>query len=479
MRIRLLPLILRIGLLFIVVQFLILDTPVTAFAADPASRHRQLAEAISTKLQLHQESDTGGKTYVHWVHLDQDAWVDAIVIFKRHEGSCAFATAKCSGYLMHGSREGYTIIASFLPNHHPFYLGPRSSIQPFRNLYQTRNGEQFDEIIFRDGQYQINRRKLSLGQVKDLSRWSITEAQFDDLAEQTVLVSSLGAQVLGAPIHVDIPEPPLVLKKEEESVPPGHKVAKRLEGRLQEVFNRVAARHFLSHTVQVQLVACGDWITRIPLANQQDRSSRQVVGCLEPMGIAEILKSKWDVDDEVQFQMLLHLLTGSLGQALALQDHLTERLAHYLESDPRLASDFRQLLSTSIHLSPHSWFYLYGHRVMEPINSANTLAGSIAFWKAVNVGISMDRMRKEHNVLREDVGHRFQSALCAQNQVHNFSPANVYETLKRQFKLPDSALTTFNGGRIESIRGVDEEGKVLNYSNCQEYGWKALTNLSE
>ena len=82
------------------------------------------------------------------MHLDQDDRVDAIVILKRHDGSCTSATADCSGYLLQGAGGGFTVISSFAPNHHPLHLGPRSTGQPLRNLYYTASGEQFSEIVF-------------------------------------------------------------------------------------------------------------------------------------------------------------------------------------------------------------------------------------------------------------------------------------------------------------------------------------------
>lgn len=346
------------------------------------------------------------KSFVHWVHLDQDDRVDAIVILKRHDGSCASATADCSGYLLRGAGGGFTVISSFAPNHHPLHLGPRSTGQPLRNLYYTASGEQFSEIVFRDGRYQIGRRGLSIGQVKDLAPWSVTESQFDDLAEQSAVVARLGLRPLGAPIIVSVQQPPGVLADEDVSA--GYQSAKRLEGRLQQVFGRIAERHVLSHAVEVRLAACEDWITRMPLAIQQDRSSRHVVGCLEPLGII----AKAGADDDAQLQMVEYLLTGTLGQALALQDSLKKRLLHHIETDRSLPDETRQSISFMVNNDPTEWLYLYGHSVADSRVSLDQAAFLHAF--SVNrVATQGNARAEEYERLKTDLGRRFQSALCA------------------------------------------------------------------
>lgn len=413
------------------------------------------------------------KSFVHWVHLDQDDLVDAIVILKRHDGSCASATADCSGYLLRGAGGGFTAISSFAPNHHPIHLGPRSTGQPLRNLYYTASGEQFSEIVFRDGRYQIGRRGLSIGQVKDLAPWSVTESQFDDLAEQSAVVARLGLRPLGAPIIVSVQQPPGALA--DEVVSAGYQSAKRLEGRLQQVFGRIAERHVLSHAVQVRLVACEDWITRVPLATQQDRSSRHVVGCLEPLGII----AKAGADDDAQLQMAEYLLTGTLGQALALQDNLKERLLHHVETDRSLPDEIRKHISFRVNNDPTEWLYLYGHSAA----GSRVSLDWASFLHALSVNMvatQSNRRAEEYERLKIDLGRRFQSALCASNLlVNHVDPMVVlhktYDRLQRasrQWKNPELGELFSNLALSSNLVFVwDKKTKEPVLSpNCDIYG---------
>lgn len=449
--------------------------PGAVCAASPAARHQQLAEAIAAELQLRNESHVPVKSFVHWVHLDQDDLVDAIVILKRHDGSCASATADCSGYLLRGVGGGFTVISSFAPNHHPLHLGPRSTGQPLRNLYYTASGEQFSEIVFRDGRYQISRRGLSIGQVKDLAPWSVTESQFDDLAEQSAVVARLGLRPLGAPIIVSVQQPPGALA--DEVVSAGYQSAKRLEGRLQQVFGRIAERHILSHAVQVRLVACEDWITRVPLAIQQDRSSRHVVGCLEPLGI--IAKA----DDDAQLQMAEYLLTGTLGQALALQDNLKERLLHHIETDRSLPGEIRRHISFMVNNDPTEWLYLYGHSVADSRVSLDQAAFLHAFsvMVATQGNARAEERAKEYERLETDLGRRFQSALCARKILTNVDPWDVLEKTGNRLEQAGQKLKSLMGSLALSSdlvfvwdKGTKEP--VLS-PNCDTYG-RLLGRLS-
>jgi hypothetical protein len=103
-RINLLVFLLLSTLLITALQ--IVTPPASRAENDPAVRHKQLAALISNELNLRKESRAGYKPFVHWVHLNRDAFVDAIVILKQHDSSCALQST-CLGFVVQGGADGF------------------------------------------------------------------------------------------------------------------------------------------------------------------------------------------------------------------------------------------------------------------------------------------------------------------------------------------------------------------------------------
>ena len=459
--------------------------PSDVSAADPAARHKQLANAIANEVQLRNETHGPTLPYVHWIHLDRDSFVDAIVILKRDEASCAFSS-KCLGLVLQGTRDGFKVISSFAPNHHPLHFAPRSKSTQLRSLYYTDNGESFDEIVFHEGRYQLKRRGLSLGQVRDTAPWFITETLFDDLDAQIAAVKKSDFTPMGAPILVNVSKPPDSLWNVEgekrEVIRGGYRAAQNLESNFQRFFSHVAANHLLSHTVHVDFVACWDLVTRVPLANQQDRSSSHVVGCLELLGVLE--KNK--VSSQDQFQTLLYLLTGSFGQALAIQDNLLVRVTNWIEDDRSADPEVRKALNLQVRLGPELIFYLYGHLVVEKNTSLELPGSSKWFLFLIHEEREDHRdignQRKEFEVLWKDMSLRFQCALCARvirksedDMLEVFTKA--IEGTEKSLKISQEELFT-KYAEVPVVFGWDKKKKKLFWSPlCILYG-KILEGLS-
>ena len=392
----------------------VLLVPLLARAeVDPAARHKQLTLIIEKELKLRKDSLARYQPYVHWVRLDHDQYVDAIVILKQQQSSCALQPT-CLGFIIQGRSDGFHVLSTFLPNQHSLYLAPLNSSSSPRTLYYSDDGEDYDQIEFSDGRYRIAKRGLSIGRVRQQAYWQITEQQFDEIVIQTTEVEKLGQAPAGAPILVKVPDPPKSLwdqpnKEMRDILQLGYDTAMKLEKGLRDYFALLAQRQVLSHSITIELIACGDWITRVPLVNQRDRSSRYVVGCLELLGI---LTSK-KIDITTQRDTLIYLLVGSFGQALAIQTHAIDLLLSQVrDPDSKLTPEERVILEAQI-ISTQPWniFYLVGMLAAEGTKDIVKATGPNLYFRIVDRIAS--KTRGEYNSVLIDTQARYTATYCS------------------------------------------------------------------
>lgn len=394
--------------------------PLLALAeVDPAARHKQLAAVIENELKLRRDSSARYQPYVHWVRLDRDQYVDAIVILKQQESSCALQPT-CLGFIIQGRSDGFHVLSTFPPNQHSMYLAPLSSSSLVRTLYYSEDGEDYDEIVFSDGRYRISRRGLSEGRVREQAYWKITEREFDELATQTAVVEKQRRTPAGAPVVVRLPELPLSLsqqpsKDKKKLLEDGYYNARRLLEGIQDYFSRLSGQQLLSHSVTIDLVPCGDWMTRVPLANQRDRSSRNIVGCLEVLGALV----KQQLSPKEQHATLAYLLVGTLGQAVALQSNALEGVLEYLSSTSQLLPESRIQLTTVISQDPSLVYYLLGMLAAERVGQSMQPAVINNYFLVIDS--TANQTRGEFSALKSDFANRFSAASCTKLLLSNAS----------------------------------------------------------
>lgn len=227
--------------------------------SNPAARHERLAFAIAEELKTGSYARTNHQAYVHWLHLDRDDIVDALVIVKPNESSCAVIKG-CLGLIMRGNQDGFHTVSVFTANGQPLFLGPRPTEGTLRTFYFSSSGGDFDEFSFRDGRYQASRRGISRGSAQTLAPWTILETQFDNLTHQTALVRSADVSPLGAPFELHIDEP--ATSQKGALIPLGYGLTKAAELHLRTFLSNFAANYLLTHTVLIEFIACQDWVNR-------------------------------------------------------------------------------------------------------------------------------------------------------------------------------------------------------------------------
>lgn len=432
-RINLLVFLLLSTLLITATQIVI--PPASRAENAPAVRHKQLAALISNELNLRKESRAGYKPFVHWVHLNRDAFVDAIVILKQHDSSCALQST-CLGFVVQGGADGFHMISSFPANHHPLYLAPLTGSTSPRTLYHSEDGDDYDEIVFSNSRYQVARQGLSVGRVREQAYRSISEEQFDDLATQTAAVEKLGSQPAGAPAIVRVPDPPTSLVQHpNENTRKFNQVvyesAVTLRPHIQRHFSALARHQVLSHSVTIDLVFCDDWMTRVPLVHQRDRSSRHVVGCLE---LLKLLKTQEIVDElkqsittQKQYEMLLYLLEGTFGQALAIQSNALEGVVRQMRRSSQFLPQVQNQMEARLTGNPSTIFYLLGSTVAEKAGHSAESDSVFLYWKVIS--LFGEETRGEYSTLLRDFQSRYTATLCAKYFVQGEGNMN-------QFKLP-------------------------------------------
>lgn len=400
---------------------------------DPAVRQKQLAAVISNEMKLRKASPAPYQPFVHWVHLNRDAFIDAIVILKQHDSSCALQST-CLGLIVQGRSNGFQVISSFPANHHPLYLAPTSTGTSPRTLYHSEDGDDYDEIIFSDGRYQVAKRGLSVGRVREQAYWAINEQEFDDLALQTADVEKIGSQPAGAPAIVRLPEPPRSLSTGNKLLQDGYLAAARLKKDFQQHFSLLASHQLLSHTVSIDLIPCDDWMTRVPLANQRDRSSKHVIGCVELLG----LLSTQEYSPQAQYEVFLYLLSGTFGQALALQTNALEGVLRHVRKASQLTPENRNELEAVLTRVPWKIFYLLSGTLTERVGYVTQSYAPVLNRHIIDLA---DSKRGEFTALDADFRSRYTATLCAKrtlqrnddqflnNSIINFNKLNREEFL--------------------------------------------------
>jgi len=431
-RINLLVFLLLSTLLITATQIVI--PPASRAENAPAVRHKQLAALISNELNLRKDSRAGYKPSVHWVHLNRDAFVDAIVILKQHDSSCALQST-CLGFVVQGGADGFHMISSFPANHHPLYLAPLTGNTSPRTLYHSEDGDDYDEIVFSNNRYQVARQGLSVGRVREQAYRSISEEQFDDLATQTADVEKIGSSPAGAPAIVRLLDPPTSLSNGNELLQVGYATAASLEKHIRQHFSALARQILLSHTVTIDLVPCKDWMTRVPLVNQRDRSSNRVVGCLELLGIFTANK----IDLQTQYESFLYLLSGAFGQALAVQTSALEGVLRQVRRSSQLAPQNRNELEAALTRSPWNIFYLLGSTVAERAGYSIQHGAPFLYWQVIDM--PKIKTRGEYPALLWDFQSRYTATLCTKdflngsgNQFYNNSLKEYREFYSKEFE---------------------------------------------
>jgi len=384
---------------------LFLSLPALGFAnsADPAVRQKLLAAALRADLKIPNGEGSSKKTYVHWRHLNGDEWIDAIVILKPDQTSCAIRQS-CLGLIMVGSATSFHKVLSFTAKHHSLRLGPPVTGKSLRNLFISSDGDIYKKAVFIDDHYRLEGQGMPLGFIEDDAPWSFNESHFDDLDEQISTLEDSESPALGAPFILKVQPPPA------SDLPPiallGFNRVKSMKNEIQNFLSELGRTVTLSHSVTVEIATCQDWVVRIPLFNQTAESSKNIVVCSEVMGMVheDFLKviihhykmpllgmhlnelksilikkelredqkthsafvnelsnrksqihkiavkaieanfskelEKWQLkDDKSRLNALFFILAGNLGEALALQDNLTPRLLMELDSDKYMSYD--------------------------------------------------------------------------------------------------------------------------------------------
>jgi len=393
--------------------------PASRAENDPSVRHKKLAALISNELNLRKDSRAGYKPFVHWVHLNRDAFVDAIVILKQHDSSCALQST-CLGFVVQGGVDGFHMISSFSANHHPLYLAPRPGSTSLRTLYHSEDGDDYDEIVFSNSRYHVARQGLSVGRVREQAYQTISEEQFDDLATQAASVEKLGSQPAGAPAIVRVPDPPTSLvqhadENTRKSNQVAYELAITLRPHIQRHFSALAKHQVLSHSVTIELVFCDDWMTRVPLVHQRDRSSRHVVGCLELLKLLNtqkiVDKLKESIAIQKQYEMLLYLLEGTFGQALAIQSNALEGVVRQMRRSSQFLPQVQNQLEARLTRNPSTVFYLLGSTVAE--KAGHSAEPDSVFLYQMVIGLFGEETRGEYSTLLGDFLSRYTATLCA------------------------------------------------------------------
>lgn len=433
-------------------------------------RYEQLARALGFDLQAITSQTSGDQIFVHWIYLNQDELIDAVVILKPDASSCGLR-AQCTGKILKATEEGFRAVSVFLPNHHPVYFGASSENQGFQNFYITEDGVNFSELTFEEGRYRLQRKHLSQALVEDSASRIVHEGDFDNLAEQVAEVQKSGSLPLRAPIILKIVKPPIA--KITSLMRIGHQSAQDMKRNISQFFSRVAQNHTLSHTVTVELVACDDWVARVPLQNQKDRSSSHVAVCQEVFGMVDnrivptlrknenyLLKRKADgikrkiakgksawtqeklknaiqkerekieqslkqLNPDEKIKSLLFIIIGSLGQVLGLQNNLQAELIKYIDNDETTDSAILKKVRQKLIQEPTYLSYLFGSllqtkAIFSSGLEARYIVSRIIFMKN-HVRIQKARFeapdRKEYAVLQKDMGMRVWSGACAERGV--------------------------------------------------------------
>ncbi|HRB17911.1 MAG TPA: hypothetical protein PK224_19085 [Nitrospira sp.] len=435
---------------------------------NPSARHEHLAAAITEELKSISPSRANHQAYVHWLHLDRDDTVDALVIVKPNDSSCAVIKG-CLGLVMRGDKETFHLESVFAPNQHPIFLGPRKPDGSLRNFYLSQDGKDFVEFSHRIDHYKITQKGLSYKKAQTLAPWAIGETQFDALSRQTALVRESDLQPAGAPMVLQIGVPPTSIHGQRKTLSYG--TTKALEGQIRSFLSQIASRILLSHTVVIELVACEDWIARIPLSDRGDRPLNLVVACQEILGLLHekfpdtllnddgdhyqlIPKNKLDnwraltaeqrssaeqsaqaelvekymkpaglvpapsISRENKLEALIFILAGSIGQPLALQQNIPEQLLAQMNTNNIEHDKYTSRAITYVMNAPQFLYYLIGYRslIQGSHHFFSYLAADEFFTRAtllIRYKKSLLQTNKEQDLFMADIPARLWAFHCA------------------------------------------------------------------
>ena len=451
-----------------------------------ADRQYLLANTLGIDLQKLDDQRALQKPYVHWLYLNQDDLMDAVVILKPDSESCG-VSADCTGKLLEATDEGFRVVSVFLPNHHPIYFSSFMEGQKFRNFYITEDGVNFTELTFSNDRYHLKRHNLSLALVEDIAPRIVNEKHFDNLAKQITAVKKSGNQPLGAPIVLKMVTPPV------SNITPIKKISYQLTQDLQPEINKFlsnfAQNYPLSHTVTVELVPCGDWVARIPLKNQRDRSSRHVVVCQEIFAMADgqfltmfekefvqeletYIKKKieqgdkfWtpnklekrlhsikenfkqtklhklkDLNTKEQIKALIFIIMGSLGQPLSLQENALAKVLMHIDKDESTDGNILKRSRRTLTQQPVYFYYLFSSLLLVRNSSPSELMALDIVPRLithVNFIKKYEVDRKEYAVFKKDMTMRLWAGACAERALKDRPPKPLWVYYEKAFKKED------------------------------------------
>ena len=451
-----------------------------------ADRHYVLANTLGIDLQKLEDQSPQQNLYVHWLYLNQDELIDAVVILKPDSESCG-VNADCTGKLLVATDEGFRVVSAFLPNHHPIYFSSFKEGRNFRNFYFTEDGVNFTELTFRNERYHLKRHNLSLALVEDMAPRIVNEKQFDNLAKQITAVEQSETQPLGAPIVLKVVTPPV------SNITPLIKISYQLTQDLQPEINKFlsnfAQTYSLSHTVTVELVPCGDWVARIPLQNQRDRSSGHVVVCQEIFAMADgqflsmfekeyvqeletyiqkkidqgdkfwtssklekrlqIVKENFrqtklsqlkDLNTEEQIKALTFIIMGSLGQPLSLQENAVAKVLMHIDKDESTDGNILKRSRRTLTQQPVYLYYLFSSLlVVRDISPSELMAIDIVTRLITHVNFikQYEVDRKEYAVFKKDMTMRLWAGACAERNKKDRAQKPLWVYYEKAFKKED------------------------------------------
>jgi len=430
-------------------------------------------------------SHTSQQAYVHWLYLDRDRAVDALVIMKSSDSSCAVLKG-CLGLVMRADKNSFRLESVFAPNQHPTFLGPRMADGSLRSFYLSQNGSDFVEFSHHIDRYKISQKGLSYKNAQMRAPWVISETQFDALSKQTAFVRESNIQSLGAPITLQIGVPPKSIRDQLKTL--GYEAATALEGQIRSFLSQIASHTLLSHTVAIELVACEDWIARIPLNDRGDRPLNGVVACQEILGllheeflnalleqdfghlIPKEMADNWSglteeqrstaihlaktalvekylmpaglvpptiISREKKLEAIIFILAGSLGQPLALQQNIPQRLLAELNTNHAAQDKPATLAITYIMNNPHFLYYLIGYRAL--IQGSRQFYSYRAADEFFNRATSLIKYKKslldtnkEQDLFLEDISARLWAFHCALRDLNGRESSGHEVTSKRK-----------------------------------------------
>lgn len=432
----------------------VLGSPSFAWGEDtvnPAARHERLATAIAEELKSISPTRTNHPAYVHWLHLDRDDIVDALVIVKPDESSCA-VIKPCTGLIIQGERQGFRVVSLFIPNGQTIYLGPRPADKALRTIYLAGKNGDYDEVAFQGGRYQISQKGISRGTAEGKAPWVVSENQFDNLKHQTNIARNAIKSPLGAPFDLRIEIPPTAQENLSALIPMGYGIAKAVELSLRTILSNLASRYLLSHSITVEFITCDDWVTRVPLKNQGAPSSGHVVLCEDFLALlhdrflqgyeadvfpealrsdsAKLEKARIDflqpfglynlapLSSESKQTAISFAAFGTVGQALALQQNIPARTVSEIDRHRSKNTETSVRARRFASLQPDYLSYLFGSFIVKRVlNMSFDQSSRVLFSRAASV-VEFERTKlsskrsAERDVFLQDAPIRFWAASC-------------------------------------------------------------------